>query len=290
MQLEDIDLYDPDSYVDAVPHEMFATLRREAPVYWHEKPDDDGFWCVTRHADIVHGEPRRLALLVVGADRRSWRCRRPKPASRCAADDAQHGSAAAHPAAQDRQPRASPRSGSATSWTSSSSGRRQHRRRDHREGLLRLRRARWRRSCPLQAIAEFLGVPQEDRRMIFDWSNRLIGFDDPEFRTSEEQATEAAGEIYAYAEGLAAERIRPTPATTSSRRSSPPRSTARRSPPTSSTCSSCCSPWPATRPPATPSPTGCSPSSSTPTSGSACSTTRRSSTPRSRRSSAGPLR
>ena len=46
---------------------------------------------------------------------------------------------------------------------------------------------------PLQAIAEFLGVPQEDRRMIFDWSNQLIGFDDPEFRTSEEQAQEAAG-------------------------------------------------------------------------------------------------
>jgi cholest-4-en-3-one 26-monooxygenase len=59
---------------------------------------------------------------------------------------------------------------------------------------------------PLQAIAEFLGVPQEDRRMIFDWSNQMIGFDDPEFRTSEEQAQEAAAQLYAYAEGLAAER------------------------------------------------------------------------------------
>ena len=34
---------------------------------------------------------------------------------------------------------------------------------------------------PLQAIAEIMGVPQEDRRLLFDWSNRMIGVDDPEF-------------------------------------------------------------------------------------------------------------
>src|SRR5260370_24471251 len=30
---------------------------------------------------------------------------------------------------------------------------------------------------PLQAIAELLGVPQEDRKKIFDWSNTMIGYD-----------------------------------------------------------------------------------------------------------------
>ena len=35
---------------------------------------------------------------------------------------------------------------------------------------------------PLIAIAEFLGVPREERKRIFDLSNRLIGFDDPEYR------------------------------------------------------------------------------------------------------------
>ena len=34
---------------------------------------------------------------------------------------------------------------------------------------------------PLQAIAELLGVPQEDRDKIFDWSNEMIGYDDPEY-------------------------------------------------------------------------------------------------------------
>ena len=34
---------------------------------------------------------------------------------------------------------------------------------------------------PLQAIAELLGIPQDDRRKIFDWSNEMIGYDDPEY-------------------------------------------------------------------------------------------------------------
>jgi len=32
---------------------------------------------------------------------------------------------------------------------------------------------------PLQAIAEILGVPQEDRGKLFDWSNKMVGSSDP---------------------------------------------------------------------------------------------------------------
>ncbi|GAA3166235.1 hypothetical protein GCM10020255_051990 [Rhodococcus baikonurensis] len=32
---------------------------------------------------------------------------------------------------------------------------------------------------PLQAIAELLGVPQEDRMKLFDWSNQMTSYDDP---------------------------------------------------------------------------------------------------------------
>ncbi|MEY2460520.1 MAG: hypothetical protein QOG30_2350, partial [Acidimicrobiaceae bacterium] len=53
MQLSEVDIYDPENFVDSVPHEMFATLRREAPVYLHPKPDGRPFWCVTRHEDLV---------------------------------------------------------------------------------------------------------------------------------------------------------------------------------------------------------------------------------------------
>ena len=38
MSLSDVDLANPDSFVAAVPHEMFRVLRREAPVYFHPEP------------------------------------------------------------------------------------------------------------------------------------------------------------------------------------------------------------------------------------------------------------
>ena len=204
MQLDDIDLYDPDSYVDAVPHEMFATLRREAPVFWHDKPDDVGFWCVTKHADVQH--VNRDASLFSSWEQ-SALINVPEPDAlemtrlmMLNMDPPEH-----------TQLRKIVNRGFTP------------KRIRELMDVLEQRAAHIvdeiidKGSCdfvsevaaelPLQAIAEFLGVPQEDRRKLFDWSNRLIGFDDPEFGTSEERATEAAGEIYAYAEGLAADRI-----------------------------------------------------------------------------------
>ena len=35
---------------------------------------------------------------------------------------------------------------------------------------------------PLVVIAELLGVPNEDRHRMFDWSNRMIGSEDPEYQ------------------------------------------------------------------------------------------------------------
>ncbi len=52
-RLEDVDLFDPDVYVSGVPYDMFAVLRREAPVYRHAEPDGPGFWAVTRYPDVV---------------------------------------------------------------------------------------------------------------------------------------------------------------------------------------------------------------------------------------------
>ena len=49
-----IDLYDPDTYTASVPHEDFATLRREDPVHWQDMPGQPGYWAVLRHADVVH--------------------------------------------------------------------------------------------------------------------------------------------------------------------------------------------------------------------------------------------
>lgn len=53
MKLEDIDIYNPDSYIAAAPHDQFALLREQAPVFWHSHPDGDGFWLLTKHEDIL---------------------------------------------------------------------------------------------------------------------------------------------------------------------------------------------------------------------------------------------
>jgi cholest-4-en-3-one 26-monooxygenase len=58
---------------------------------------------------------------------------------------------------------------------------------------------------PLQAIADLLGVPMEDRRKLFDWSNQMLAYDDPEYNA---QPDVAAAEILGYAMGLAEERKR----------------------------------------------------------------------------------
>jgi len=59
---------------------------------------------------------------------------------------------------------------------------------------------------PLIAIAELVGIPVEDRRKVFHWSNTMIGTTDPDFAGSPEDAQIAAGELYMYSNELAAQR------------------------------------------------------------------------------------
>ena len=61
---------------------------------------------------------------------------------------------------------------------------------------------------PLQAIANLLGVPLEDRGKLFDWSNQMMSYDDPEVEG--DQAV-AFMEILAYSMG-AGRRASPAPA------------------------------------------------------------------------------
>jgi cholest-4-en-3-one 26-monooxygenase len=55
---------------------------------------------------------------------------------------------------------------------------------------------------PLQVIAELLGVPQDDRHRMFEWSNNMVGSEDPEYQGQADQALVAAMELYAYAAEL----------------------------------------------------------------------------------------
>lgn len=52
-----LDLCDLDRFAGGFPHATFDRLRRVAPVWWHpptpNTPEGEGFWCVTRHADVL---------------------------------------------------------------------------------------------------------------------------------------------------------------------------------------------------------------------------------------------
>jgi cholest-4-en-3-one 26-monooxygenase len=57
---------------------------------------------------------------------------------------------------------------------------------------------------PLQAIADLIGVPMEDRHKLFHWSNQMLANEDPDY--AEVDGQESAAEVLMYAMGMAAER------------------------------------------------------------------------------------
>jgi cholest-4-en-3-one 26-monooxygenase len=205
VQLEDIDLTDGRNFVAGVPHHWFRQLRREAPVYWHpqEGAPRGGFWtvtgyddCVTVNRDWEHFSSYRRSALFGDID-----------------DD------------QLAQQQLMMLNMDPTMHT-------RYRRlvnhgftprlvRDLEEQIVGYADGIIDSVCergtadfveeisaelPLLVIAELLGVPQEDRRMVFDWSNRMIGSEDPEYQIPGEVPGEAAMQVYSYAEELAANR------------------------------------------------------------------------------------
>ncbi|MDV7241339.1 MULTISPECIES: cytochrome P450 [Rhodococcus] len=199
MQLEDVDLYDPDTYVNGVPHEMFAALRRDAPIYRHYDHSGQPFWCVTRHADIV-------AVNRDATTYSSWR-------GATYIDDLDPADLAGQQLMMlnmDPPDHTALRKIVSKGFTP--------RRIGELHDIL-ARRATTivdavieRGECdfvvdvaselPLQAIADFLGVPQEDRKLIFDLTNQMIGSSDPEFHGEAGQERDAAAQMFAYSQSM----------------------------------------------------------------------------------------
>ena len=53
LDLDEIDLTDLDRWVEGVPYDWFALLRRAAPLHWQDEQEGSGFWSFTRYDDIV---------------------------------------------------------------------------------------------------------------------------------------------------------------------------------------------------------------------------------------------
>ncbi|HEY2691919.1 MAG TPA: cytochrome P450, partial [Streptosporangiaceae bacterium] len=59
---------------------------------------------------------------------------------------------------------------------------------------------------PLRTLADVFGVPEQDRRLMYDWSNRVIGYQDAEYAVS---ATVRAADLTDLGRGVLG--LRPTP-------------------------------------------------------------------------------
>jgi cytochrome P450 len=53
MNIGDVDLTNPDSFIEAVPFDYFRFLREQAPLTFSPRASDGGFWNVVRYADIT---------------------------------------------------------------------------------------------------------------------------------------------------------------------------------------------------------------------------------------------
>ena len=207
LDFSDIDLTDSKAFVAGVPHEWFSFLRKNAPVWWHEEANGPGFWAVTGYEDCntvnrdyglfsSHAKGTFLwdmddeqllqqQLVMLNMDPPiHTRYRRlvnkgftPRVINQL--HDRIH-------AATDGIINDVIEAGRADFVTQISA------------------------ELPLVVIAELLGVPNEDRHRMFDWSNQMIGNEDPEYQGAEDIAQVASMELYAYASQLfATKRIDP---------------------------------------------------------------------------------
>ena len=204
------DFTDPDIHAERLPIEELAELRRTAPIWWNEQPlgvggfDDGGYWVVTKHRDVKeisrrsdvfssqektalpryregtveeHIERGKFVLLNMDAPHHTHlrkiisRAFTPRAIELLRAELRERAGAIANAAAQQ------------------GSG-------DFVEQV----------SCelPLQAIAGLMGVPQDERKKLFDWSNQMVGDVDPEFASND--AIGASIELIMYAMQMAADR------------------------------------------------------------------------------------
>jgi cholest-4-en-3-one 26-monooxygenase len=203
------DFTDPDLYAKRVPAEEFAELRRAAPVWWNAQRrgasgfDDEGYWVVTRHADVmevsrhsdIYSSWENTAIIrhKEGTSRDQIELQRLILLN---IDPPEHNKLAGI-VSRGFTPRAI---GNLREALTARARKIVQTAVNEGTGDFVTDVAR---ELPLQAIAELLGIPAEDRRKIFTWSNEMIGYDDPDYETDE---TAAAAELIGYSMVMAEDR------------------------------------------------------------------------------------
>ncbi len=203
------DFTDPELGAHRVPAAELAELRRVAPVWWNSQPrgsagfDDEGFWVVTRHADVLEASRHSD---IYSSEAKSTFMRHPEPVTEDVLGmlrlllvniDPPHHTKLRGIVARMFTPRV------ISALRDALAARAEQivtaaAERDGGDFVTDV-------ACelPLQALADLLGIPQDDRLKVFEWSNQMMGNEDPEFA---EQSQIAAAELVGYSMGLAEDR------------------------------------------------------------------------------------
>ncbi|MPY78848.1 MAG: cytochrome P450 [Actinophytocola sp.] len=179
---------DPDTYTRGVPYDALARLRARGPVVWLDEPAVDswpagpGFWAVLRHAEVrtVLRTPQVFSSQLGATQIRD-------PATPEALRYVRRMMLNMDPPEHSRlrgllskafTPRAVARiEERITGWAHELVARVA----DREEFDFAVDLAA---DLPLLTLAEVFGVPAEDRWLLYDWSNRVIGYQDPDYAVS----------------------------------------------------------------------------------------------------------
>jgi cholest-4-en-3-one 26-monooxygenase len=199
-----IDLME-DAWATDVPQAAFTWLRANAPVYWHDIEGDKapGFWAVTKHADVR----------AVSRDTQTFSS---EEMATFIADPTPEALATMRltllnmdPPKHNRYRRLVNR-GFTPRMVRDLHGQIEQRARSIVDAIADRDEIDFvehvAMEMPAQVICDMLGVPDTDRKQVVEWSNTMVGFDDPYWQNTPEAGEAAAAEIYAYCDQLAAQR------------------------------------------------------------------------------------
>jgi len=206
-----IDLTDLGRFADGFPHDIFARLRRERPVWFHppteRTPGGEGFWVVSRYADVVAAATDAEAFSSEGGGAREGGGTLIEDLPRGFAagvllnmmDDPRHRHVRrlVTPALAPRilaRLEDDLRARTATILDRVAA--------EGRCDLLREVAA----ELPLQAIAMLMGIPQDDRHRLLEWADATLDYDDRDLGEQSDKSRAAAGEMFEYGTRLIAEK------------------------------------------------------------------------------------
>jgi cytochrome P450 len=212
LTLDTIDIVGNRTYGEhGYPHAAWAFLRREAPLYWYDRPNArPPFWAVTKHADVI--TISRQPKLFLNAPRLAVFPEIPEmnPEDRPARhllnmDPPDHAkfrklaSARFTPrAVQSLRPSIEKIADDLLDALIADGG-------THECDFVDAISAR----LPLEVLADLLGVPRSDWNLLFQWTNATIGASDPDDQhgaTAQETAMNARLSLFQYFASMVEER------------------------------------------------------------------------------------